>query len=82
MAKNKHETADDPKLREEQGVSRRDFVTGAAAGVGTAALLGGGEAEAQRAQRWDYEFDVVVAAQRLVRLARRRRPTAKAGHER
>ena len=62
MAKN-DESAHDSKLREESGVSRRDFVlAGAAAGVGTAALLGADAAEAQRAaSRWDYEFDVVVA---------------------
>ena len=59
---NKNETADDPKLRDDQqALSRREFVTaGAAAGVGAAALLGAGAADAQT-NRWDYDVDVVVA---------------------
>jgi hypothetical protein len=63
MAKNNETGHDDSELHDASGVSRRDFVLGgAAAGVGTAALLGAGEAEAQRnAARWDYEYDVVVA---------------------
>src|SRR5688572_26121836 len=59
---NKNETADGSQLRDDsQALSRREFVTaGAAAGVGTAALLGAGAAEAQNS-RWDYDVDVVVA---------------------
>jgi hypothetical protein len=46
----------------ESGISRRDVLGGAAAGLGAAALLGAGTADAQRAGagRWDYEYDVVV----------------------
>ncbi len=51
--------------QEPQGVSRRQFVTtGAAAGLGAAALLGAESASAQRRARddieWHYEVDVVV----------------------
>ncbi|MDX1563509.1 MAG: FAD-dependent oxidoreductase, partial [Gammaproteobacteria bacterium] len=50
------------------GLSRRDFVrTGAAAGIGAAALLDAGTAKAQgpstgaAAIQWDYDVDVVIA---------------------
>jgi hypothetical protein len=51
---------------QESGISRRDFVTAGAAGLGTAAaLLQSDDARAQRRAgaadiRWDYEFDVVI----------------------
>ncbi|HEX7080385.1 MAG TPA: FAD-dependent oxidoreductase [Gammaproteobacteria bacterium] len=50
----------------EKGLSRREFVTGSAAGLGAAALFEAGGAAAQRASgvdgiEWHYEFDVVVA---------------------
>jgi hypothetical protein len=62
MAK-KNETAHDSKLADEAGVSRRDLLkSGAAVGLGAAALLETQTAEAQRgAERWDYDVDVVVA---------------------
>ncbi len=50
------------KTRERKGISRRDFVKGAAAG-GVAAALGGiipAVASAQTAPKWDEEADVVV----------------------
>ena len=56
-----------PKAAEEEAISRRDFVTSAAAALGTAALLDAGAAAAQSAslrsseRGWDYEVDVVVA---------------------
>ena len=62
---------DDPRLENEQGVSRRDFVkTGAAAGLGAGALLAPDPAQAQAQApasasaediAWDYEVDVIVA---------------------
>ena len=68
MAKNNDNRQDDPKLDNDNGLSRRDFVkTGAAAGLGAAALL---EPDATQAQGsatgatdidWDYEVDVVIA---------------------
>ncbi len=58
----------DPKLGNERGLNRRDFVkTGVAAGLGSGALLASDEAQAQvqttDAQQtvWDYEADVVIA---------------------
>jgi len=46
------------------GVSRRDFLKGAAAGTGTVALMGLGAKETQAQtglpQRWDLEADVIV----------------------
>ena len=47
-----------------EGVSRRDFVKGATAGIGAAALAGigaQGAAAAQGSMRWDQVADVVVA---------------------
>lgn len=67
MAKKRDETRDDPKLQNEKGLSRREFVkTGAAAGLGAAALLESGVAKAQASTGaedvvWDYEVDVVIA---------------------
>ena len=66
MAKKRDEERNDPKLRNESGLSRRDFVkTGAAAGIGAAALLDSDKARAQastgaEAIAWDYEADVVI----------------------
>ena len=58
----------DPKVEQEKGLNRRDFVkTGVAAGLGSGALLQSDEARAQvsatGAQEtiWDYEVDVVIA---------------------
>ena len=65
MAKKRDNDHDDPRLENEPGVSRRDFVkTGAAAGLGAGALLAPGSAEAQAPAEdvtWDYEVDVVIA---------------------
>jgi hypothetical protein len=68
MAKKRDTERDDPKLRDEGGLSRRDFVrTGAAAGLGAAALLKPDETQAQVSAAgpngisWDYEVDVVIA---------------------
>ena len=65
MTKKRDDDHDDPRLENEQGVSRRDFVkTGAAAGLGAGALLAPGPAEAQTPAEdvaWDYEVDVVIA---------------------
>lgn len=65
MAKKNETGHDDSKLRDENGVTRRDLLkSGAAVGLGAAALLGPEGAEAQRAGnggRWDYDVDVVVA---------------------
>jgi hypothetical protein len=66
MAKKKKETAgrENSEPREANGLSRREFVkSGAAAGLGAAALVASGATEAQRAAsniRWDHEADVVV----------------------
>jgi hypothetical protein len=49
--------------QETSGFSRRQFVTAGAAGIGTAALLDAGDANAQRRGddiEWHYEVDVVV----------------------
>ena len=58
----------DPKLENESGLNRRDFVkTGVAAGLGAGALLESDEAQAQVSATgaedtvWDYEVDVVIA---------------------
>ena len=58
----------DPKLKNERGLNRRDFVkTGVAAGLGSGALLASDEVQAQVAATgaqetvWDYEVDVVIA---------------------
>ena len=58
----------DPKLKNESGLNRRDFVkTGVAAGLGAGAVLETDEAQAQvpatgaEQTVWDYEVDVVIA---------------------
>ena len=68
MAKKRDNKWNDPKLKNENGLSRRDFVkTGAAAGLGAAALLESDKAQAQvfatgaEGIVWDYEVDVVIA---------------------
>jgi len=68
MAKKGNHPENDPKLTNEKGLNRRDFVkTGVAAGLGSGALLEPNEAQAQvsatSAQQttWDYEADVVIA---------------------
>jgi hypothetical protein len=63
MAKIFNKAKKDADLKEQVGVSRREFFTaGAAAGVGAAVLSMPDEAQAQSAQetQWDYEADVVV----------------------
>ena len=63
MAKKRDHTRSGSKSSE--GLSRRDFVkTGAAAGLGAAALLESGQTQAQGAAQdisWDYEVDVIIA---------------------
>ena len=67
MAKKRKEERKEPRRRDERGVSRREFVTtGAAAGIGAAALLDSDKARAQASTgaeevQWDYEVDVVIA---------------------
>jgi hypothetical protein len=67
VAKKRDDTRDDPKLQNEKGLSRRDFVkTGAAVGLGATALMESGRAQAQASTGaqdivWDYEVDVVIA---------------------
>jgi NADPH-dependent 2,4-dienoyl-CoA reductase/sulfur reductase-like enzyme len=68
MAKRRDTTRNDPKLRNKKSFSRRDFVkTGAAAGLGAAALLKPDETQAQVSSAgadgivWDYDVDVVIA---------------------
>ena len=69
MATKDDHPSNDPKLENEKGLNRRDFVkTGVAAGLGAGgALLEPGKAQAQvpptGAQEivWDYEVDVVIA---------------------
>ena len=68
MARKRDTARNAPKLRKEKGLSRRDFVrTGAAAGLGAAALLKPDETQAQVSATgpngisWDYEVDVVIA---------------------
>ena len=58
----------DPKIEKERGLNRRDFVkTGVAAGLGSGALLGSAEVQAQVSETgaeqtaWDYEVDIVIA---------------------
>ena len=58
----------DPKIEKERGLNRRDFVkTGVAAGLGSGALLGSDEVQAQVSETgakqtaWDYEADIVIA---------------------
>jgi hypothetical protein len=68
MAKKGDSPGNRPK-RQDQALSRRDFVTtGVAAGLGATVLTGAGAADAQISQpssttaeiKWDYEADVVV----------------------
>ncbi len=68
MARKRKDERRNPGRRDESGVSRRDFVrSGAAAGIGAAALLDSDGAPAQQAStgaaaiQWDYEADVVIA---------------------
>ena len=68
MATNGDNPLNDPKLKNETGLNRRDFVkTGVAAGLGAGALLESDEAHAQVPATgaedtvWDYEVDVVIA---------------------
>jgi hypothetical protein len=68
MAKNRDPKRSDHDLKGDKGLSRRDFVkTGAAAGIGAAALLDSDRARAQGAStgadgiEWHHDFDVVVA---------------------
>jgi hypothetical protein len=67
MNKKPDHPSNDPLIENQDGLSRRDFVkVGAAAGLGAAALLPPGGAQAQGSAggaaevRWDYEYDVVV----------------------
>ncbi len=61
------DTRDDPRLQNDKGLSRRDFVkTGAAVGLGATALIESRRAQAQAPTSaedvvWDYEVDVVIA---------------------
>jgi hypothetical protein len=67
VAKKRDDTRDDPRLQNDKGLSRRDFVkTGAAVGLGATALMESGRARAQASTGaedvvWDYEVDVVIA---------------------
>jgi hypothetical protein len=65
MAKKNDTGPDAPELPDEKAVSRRELLkSGAAVGLGAAALLEAGCTEAQRGTSgivWDYEADVVVA---------------------
>ena len=68
MAKKRDNNRIDPKLQNKNGLNRRDFVkTGAAAGLGAAALFEPEKAQAQGSATgaegivWDYEVDVVIA---------------------
>ena len=67
MAGKRDKKSNDPGDKNENGVSRRDFVkTGATAGLGAAALLESDEARAQGSATgeeitWNYEVDVVIA---------------------
>jgi hypothetical protein len=63
MTKPTNTDAAEPRATHESGITRRDVVTGGAAGLGAAALLGTTEAGAQQPRgetRWDHEYDVVV----------------------
>jgi hypothetical protein len=68
MTSKRDDKSNDPSLKSENGLSRRDFVkTGAAAGLGAAALLESDKAQAQASVTgaadivWDYEVDIVIA---------------------
>jgi len=68
MSKNRDNNKNDSTLHDTRGISRRDFVKkGAVAGLGAAALVEAGAAQAQVAEAgsqdlvWDYEYDVVIA---------------------
>ena len=68
MATKDDHPRNDPKLKSERGLNRRDFVkTGVAAGLGSGALLEPNEVQAQVPATsaddtdWDYEVDVVIA---------------------
>ncbi len=71
MATKGDHPGNDPKLKNEKGLNRRDFVkTGVAVGLGSGALLEPDQAQAQVAATgaqdaqnivWDYEVDVVIA---------------------
>ncbi len=68
MAKKSDNERNDPKPRNKNGLNRRDFVkTGAAAGLGAAAMFEPEQAQAQVSATaaegivWDYEVDVVIA---------------------
>ena len=67
MTKQHDDKRDDPRPDSDKGLSRREFVkSGAAAGLGAAALLESGEARAQASTGaegivWDYEVDVLIA---------------------
>jgi len=68
MAKKPKDEPSGSHSEHEQGFSRRDFVrSGAAAGIGAAALFESGSSDAQRSNRrdggveWHYDVDVVVA---------------------
>ena len=67
MTKQHDDKRDGPRPDSDKGLSRREFVkSGAAAGLGAAALLDSGEARAQASTGaegivWDYEVDVLIA---------------------
>ncbi|HIF23846.1 MAG TPA: FAD-dependent oxidoreductase [Gemmatimonadetes bacterium] len=72
MATKDDHPGNDPKLENEKGLNRRDFVKkGVAAGLGAGAVLSPDEAQAQGSatdapaagaqQTWDYEVDVLIA---------------------
>ena len=66
MATQDDDSSTNPKSKQKNSLSRRDFVkTGAAAGLGAGALLESSEAQvtASAAENivWDYEVDVVIA---------------------
>ncbi len=68
MTSKRDDKSNDPSLKSEKGLSRRDFVkTGAVAGLGAAALLESNKAQAQASVTgvadivWDYEVDIVIA---------------------
>src|SRR5882757_267331 len=68
MARKRNTGRKEPKLQQEQALSRREFFkSGAAAGVGAAVLSGPGKALAQGIQ-WNYEVDVVVLGSGCVGL--------------
>src|SRR5258706_4471564 len=73
MAKKRGTGRKEPKPHEEKALSRRDFfATGAAAGIGAAALSGrealAQEASGARGIVWNYEADVVVLGSGCVGL--------------